>query len=396
MKGRDRNSLSYKNPISNSNHSLKNNNRFKKSSVNQYNKKIQNNNQNITNNINNNIYLNLLNKFNNNTSSSHKNTLGQKNIMTNQINNSYLSKEKNNLNIFEVPSSSSIKEKKNFYHDHTSLIKSMNIIDNHGNINIRLNLKNQFINNTNKNHKNIVDTNYGFDIAGIMKEKDLKIIELQNDLLKSQEIINNLQIINNNNSDIKKYNYLNKSSHEKNFLQLTRSSESVDKIINTAFNSYSSNIIDNNNITKKKSSRKSSKNSFLKKCGNKNVIKNLKYSNIKEKNDRKQSARNNNNGYFQKKQSDYLRLFLPLSNSNNDKPIFNSYFKNNKNKSYHENNNKTEKNNIYFSRKIEDDIKRNEEFLLFVRKCEELKVKTKNLVNKYIDLGDFLYKSQLK
>ena len=274
----------------------------------------------------------------------------------------------------------------------------MNITDNHGNINIRLNLKNQFINNTNKNNKNIVDTNYGFDITGIMKEKDLKIIELQNNLLKSQEIINNLQIINNNNnSDIKKYNYLNKSSQEKNLLQLTKNSESVDKIINTAFNAYSSNMIDNNNnnITKKKNSRKNSKNSFLKKSGNKNVIKNLKYSNIKEKYDRKQSARNNNNGYFQKKQSDYLRLFLPLSNSNNDKPIFNSYFKN-KNKSYHENNNKTEKNNIYFSRKIEDDIKKNEEFLLFVRKCEELKVKTNNLINKYIDLGDFLYKSQFK
>ena len=58
----------------------------------------------------------------------------------------------------------------------------MNFIDNHGHINIRLNLKNQFINNSSSNFNNYTEVNYGFDITEKMKEKDLKIIQLQNDL----------------------------------------------------------------------------------------------------------------------------------------------------------------------------------------------------------------------
>ena len=405
MKGRDSNKCSLKNLKYSNNHSLKINNKFKKSSTNQYNKKAKNISLYTANNINNNIYLNLFNKFSNNTSSLHKKSFGQKQLISNRMNNSHLSKEKKKLNIIEVPSSSSIKRKKSYYYDHSSLINTMNIIDNHGNINIRLNLKNQFINNTNKNYNNLTDANYGFDIAGKLKEKDLKIIELQNDLLKSQEIIKNLKKKSNNNSDVNKYNYLNNSSQDKNKLQLTRSTESVDKIINTAFNVYSSNIIiNNNNMTKKKINKKNCKNSFLKRCGNKNIIENIKNLYKKEKNGRKQSARNDNNNniyseYNKKKQSDYLRLFLPLSNCNNGKPKFNSYSsckKNSNNKSNIENINKTGKNNNYIHYFGDGDVKKKEEFLTFKKKCEELKEKTKNLFEKYMNLGDFVYKSKFK
>jgi hypothetical protein len=181
-----------------------------------------------------------------------KNTYGPKQIISTRINNSQISKERKNLNIFEVPSSSSIKRKSNNFYDNPSLINSMNFIDNHGHINIRLNLKNQFINNNSNNYNNITDVN--FDIGEKLKEKDLKIIQLQNELLKSQEIINNLKTNNTNidmNMNKNKCNYLNNSSQEKNLCILTKSSESVDKILKTAFNAYTSNIT-TNNLTKKK------------------------------------------------------------------------------------------------------------------------------------------------
>ena len=125
--------LSFKNPISQNHHSSKSNNKFKKSSTTQYNfinKKSQynNNNQNGINSVNNNIYLNLFSKFNN-TSSLRKNHFSPKQIISSRINNSHISKERKNLNMFEAPSSSAAKKKK---YEHPSLINSMNFIDNHG------------------------------------------------------------------------------------------------------------------------------------------------------------------------------------------------------------------------------------------------------------------------
>ena len=413
MKRKSINLLSFKNPLTTNNRSLKINNKFKKSSTTQYNyinKKEQkkNINQNGINSINNNIYLNLFNKFNN-TSSLRKNPLNPKQIISNRINNSHISKEPKNLNIFEAPTSSSfIKRKNDFYYAHPSLINSMNFIDNHGNINIKLNLKNQFINNSTSNFNNYTEVNYGFDIAEKMKEKDLKIIQLQNDLLKSQEIINNFQ--SKNNFEKNKNINLNKSSQEKNLCLLTKSSESVDKILKTAFNAYTSN--NSNILTKKKSTnRKNYKNSFLKRCANKNILEYIKNSKTKEKYENKKSTRDNSktnrniySGYYKKKQSDYLRLFLPLSNSNNNKPKFNSYSNDKKNikykrKSNTENMNKTEKNQSFFNHDNNNNNDKNgkkEDFMNFIQKCQELKEKTKNLLDKYINLGDFLYKTKKK
>ena len=215
MQKKSTNILSLKNPITKTHRSSKVNNKFKKSSTTQYNYIDKNNNinQNPINSINNNIYLNLFNKFNSNISSLRKNQLDPKQIINRGMNNSQISKERKNLNIFYIPSSSSIKRKKNFCYNHPSLINSMNFIDNHGDINIKLNLKNQFINNSNSNYNNFTEINYGLDMDEKMKEKDLKIMQLQNDLLKSQEIINNFQI--KNNLEINKYNKLNKSTNEK-------------------------------------------------------------------------------------------------------------------------------------------------------------------------------------
>ena len=404
MKRRSTNLLSFKNPITKNNLSLKINNKFKKSSTAQYNyinKKTQYNYSNTVNSINNNIFLNLFNKFNH-TPSLGKNSFGPKQITSNRINNSHISKERKDFKIFEVPSSSSINRKKNYY-ERPSLINSMNFIGNHGHINIKLNLKNQFINNSNAYYNNITDVNYCYDIIERMKEKDLKIIQLQNDLLKSQEIINNLQLKSNLNLDINKHNYLNNSLQEKNLHILTKSSESVDKIIKTAFNSYTSNITSNN----RKSTRKTYKNNFLKKCGNK-INELIKKSKTKEKNRRhsvRNKSRTNRNiytGYYKNKQNDYLRFFFPLSSCNNQKPKLNSHSNDkrhnkNKNKLKNENIEKNEKNNIYNNRVEDGDgNKKKYQFLELTKKCEELKEKTINLLDKYIDLSDILYKSHIK
>ena len=409
MNGKGINLLSFKNLITKNHRSSKVNNKFKKSSTTQYNyinKNSQYNNNCNTNgikSINNNIFLNLYNRFNN-TTTLRKIGLNPKQNISTRINNSHISKETKNLNIFDIPSSSSIKRKNNFFYEHPSLINSMNFIDNHGHINIRLNLKNQFINNSSSNFNNFTETNYGFDITEKIKEKDLKIIQLQNDLLKSQEIIKNFKTKKDIDKDKNKNIYinLNNSLKEKNICLLTKSSESVDKILKTTFNGYNTNNYNSNNLTKKKNSnRKSYKNNFLKRCGNKKIIEYIKNSKTKEKYENKKSTQDNSktnrniySGFYKKKQSDYLKLFLPLSNFKNEKPKFNSYSNDNKNiknkiKSNTENMNKTEKNKNIFNQIINncDEKKKNDDFLIFTKKCQELKERTKKLLDNYINLG---------
>ena len=402
------NILSFVNPIKNNHHSTKINNKFKKSSTtyNHINNKSQNNNNNYQNgrinSINNNIYLYLFNKFNN-TSALHKNAVNPKQIISSRINNSHICKERKNINILEIPSASSIKRKKNYPYDSSSLINSMNFADNHSHINIRLNLKNQFINNSNTNFSSSTNNNYGSDINEQIKEKDLKIILLQNELLKSKEIINHFKI--NNNLEINKYNYnLNNSSQDKNICILTKSSESVDKVIKTAFNGYTS-----NNLKNKKN--KNYKNSFLKSHGNKNILDCLKKSKTKEKYDKNKLDKDNNNynkniysGNNKKKQSDYLKLFLPLSNFHIEKHKYNSYSNNKKNiknkinaNSEAEIMNKTEKNKKKNNNDKDNTTKTkvNEEFCIFTQKCEELKKRTSQLLNNFINLGEAIQNLKL-
>ena len=394
MKRKNINIFSFKNLLTKNHHSSKINNKFKKSSTTQYNYI----NKNEINSINN-IYLNLFNKFNNNTCI-HKNGLNPNQIISTRINNSHINinKDKNNSNILEVPSSSFIKKKKN---NNSSLINSMNFIDNHGHINIRLNLKNQFINNNtsvnmNNNSSSNKETNYNSsELNEKVKEKDFKIMQLQNELLKSQEIINNFQNKNDfQNNHFNKHKNLNISSREKNIRLLTKSSESIDKLLKTTSNGFSC-----NNLTKKKSSRKKNyKNNFLKKYGNKNLFECIKNINVKE------NSKNNNNlirdktktspniyiGNYKKKQSDYLRLFLPLSSINNKKPKFNSYSNDKKTKSYTENMNKTEKNKNIMKKIYNRNELRMESFYNFTKMCDELKSKTQNLLDKYINLCNYL------
>jgi len=385
---RRKNILSFKN-LSMNNHSSKINNKFKKSTTAQYNNNniVQynnSNNPNRINNINNNIYLNLYNKFNN-TTSLKKNSFSPKQIISNRMNNSKAYKEKKNINIniLQVPQSSSNKHRKNNILDNSSFANSMNFIDNHGQINIRLNLK-KFTNNNLSNFCNNID------MEEKMKEKDLKIIQLKNELLKSQEIINHFHT--NSNLELNKFN-LNYSLNERNLGLLTKSSESVDKILKTSFNGYTS-----NNIINKKS-KKNYKNSFLKSLGNKNIIDILQRPKSKEKNVQKKSERNEgknkrniNSGHYNRKQSDYLKLFLPLYNVQSGKTKFKSYSNDKKNikdksKDNNHNMNKTENNCHKLSNQI-NIVKKSEDFINIANKCEELKGRAYLLLNKYILLGE--------
>ena len=402
MRKKPINILSIKNPFfpsSTSNHSSKKiNNKFKKSSTAKCSLKMNHAKQkNLLytsnappgiNNINNNIYLNLFNKFNNNNNFSLKqNILSPKEIISNRINNSQKNKMKQNLNLDEIPSFSSIRIKNKNTNIQPDLIKSMNFKSNKGHINIRINLKNQFINNNNSNPNiNVSDynKNNGNDITEKIKEKDLKIIQLKNNLLKSQEIINginnniNNSLKNNNNKHTTRTIYnLNKSSREKNCFMLTKSSGSFDKILKTAYYEYNINILNN-----KKQNKKTNKNSFLKKSENINKNKN-KDKKFKINNLLYTTKKN-------KKQNDYLRLYLPSSDFFSDKLKFTSYSNDSENIRNQINNNfcnteKNQKHKIYLNNT--DNNKKNN-FSDFKKKCDILKERTKNLINHYITLTE--------
>ena len=402
MRKKPINILSIKNPFfpsSTSNHSSKKiNNKFKKSSTAKCSLKMNHAKQkNLLytsnappgiNNINNNIYLNLFNKFNNNNNFSLKqNILSPKEIISNRINNSQKNKMKQNLNLDEIPSFSSIRIKNKNTNIQPDLIKSMNFKSNKGHINIRINLKNQFINNNNSNPNiNVSDynKNNGNDITEKIKEKDLKIIQLKNNLLKSQEIINginnniNNSLKNNNNKHTTRTIYnLNKSTREKNCFMLTKSSGSFDKILKTAYYEYNINILNN-----KKQNKKTNKNSFLKKSENINKNKN-KDKKFKINNLLYTTKKN-------KKQNDYLRLYLPSSDFFSDKLKFTSYSNDSENIRNQINNNfcnteKNQKHKIYLNNT--DNNKKNN-FSDFKKKCDILKERTKNLINHYITLTE--------
>ena len=400
------------------NHSKKYTNKFKKSSTAQYSTKtkkekpqspVQNfiiENPIGINSINNNIYLNLFNKFSTNPTLK-QNMLSPKEIISNRINNNQSNKMRKNINLYEMPSSSSIKTKNKSTFIQPDLPDSLNVINNRGHINIRLNLKNQFINT----HNNINDNNIS-ESDKKMKEKNNKIIQLQNDLLKSQEIIHDLNNLNNTNNSFKLgqnniNKNLNKSSREKNIFMLTKSSESVDKILKTSFNVY--NLKD---INKKKPNKKNHKNNFLKKSGNVKNIQSMinNEKKIYKKNNIKINdiLLTNYNQNKSKRKNDYLRLFLPMSNFYNSKPKFSSYSNDRKNiKNKISNNpdyrlNYTEKNKkqkFYINDLILNNKKKegnNINIDEFKKKCENLKQRANNLINNYIALTDYLIKSKTK
>jgi len=123
---------------------------------------------------------------------------------------------------------------------------------------------------------------------------------------------------------------------------------------------------------------------------------------IKDNNNYNKNIYSGNNN---KKQSDYLKLFLPLSNFHNEKHKYNSYSNNKKNiknimntNSEAEIMNKTEKNRHNHNNDKDNNTKNkvNEEFNIFTKKCEDLKKRTRQLFDNFINLGEAIQNSKLK
>ena len=170
---------------------------------------------------------------------------------------------------------------------------------------------------------------------------------------------------------------------------LTKSSESVDRILKTAFNEY--------NLDTKKQNKKIHKNNFAKKSGINSGIKKNKNIKINESLYTTYNIRTK-----RQKKYDYLKMFLPISNFLNIKPRFNSYSndrKNIKNKINFnlDNTDKNKKEKIKLNNYIinnKDSIKNN--FSDFTDKCEDLKQRANQLINKYIHLANSILESETK
>ena len=97
------------------------------------------------------------------------------------------------------------------------------------------------------------------------------------------------------------------------------------------------------------------------------------------------------------KENDYLRLFLPTSNFYKTKSKFNSYSndrKNAKNKINHNLNYNSIKTDNNKNQQINKKNAGNNNITIneFIKKCEYIKQKARNLINNYIDLASQLEK----
>jgi hypothetical protein len=141
-----------------------------------------------------NIFKNYIKNQNN---INQNNIIGKRNILLSLLSKNY--KNKTNELVFNIKKN---KTKEIFAN---SGIESFNIEDgskknqHHGNINLRLNLNNEIINNNFNNcYSSIKQKKMHKSLSNItinekLKEKDKYIIQLQKELLKSQEFLNRLQ-----------------------------------------------------------------------------------------------------------------------------------------------------------------------------------------------------------
>ena len=358
--------------------------------------------------LNNNHLLNVFEKSNNNSPFASK-------LYNNDSYSNLLSK------LFTLSKKSNSATKNINNHSGSSIKK--NVIHKRGNdnINIRLNLNSEIINNNflhkgnyHKKYNNNYTTNYKFDIHEKIKEKDKQITLLQRDLLQTQELLNQLQkdkqkeisvaynsikkvnnyppsiFINNSNSNIKcnLNDYFSKNMENKN-LKILKTAFGTKGIINKKNNSKIKNNKNQNSKNNKSLSNFLNTPSLLtfdyyKKNSIRNKYKNP-YSAISKSTTRKYNFSKQN----------YGKCFFSKPNEG----IYNSYDsfnKMSKNTIRKKNNSK----NIRLVYKL-NNVSKNEkekcivnnvklDFQSFIKKCEELKQKTKLILNNYIILTQIL------
>ena len=279
----------------------------------------------------------------------------------------------------------------------TSGFENLNIEDgyktrpHHGNINIRLNLNSEIINNnfnncyTSTKQKNFHKSRSNINLNEKLKEKDKLIIKLQKELLQSQELLNKIQKDKQNElsmtfNTIKKINNLDKNNNRSLTALLSTPSllkfnynnnkmrESIKK---NSFNVFNSGLYSNNN-RKYKISSSSPKSNYIR-CFSSSPHRFFTYnldnlesynSNFSGKNSLYQKSnksikinQSSNSNIFMKRNEKYsspeqLYFTRQISNSN-----YNNYNKNN-----------------YMS---------NSEL---IDKCQKLKKRAKLLLNNYISL----------
>lgn len=185
------------------------------------------------------------------------NTLNFPISITTKNTNPYLTnlfyKKKSKISLY----SNFIKKYKNSNND-ISTTDSLNCKNGSGRINLCLNLNNEFINNNfTRKSKNKNNHHYN-ELIEKIKEKDSRIIKLQKDLLKSQELLNKLQ--KNKKKELSfTYNSINSIRSLDNLYDFfTITNEKEEEIIK---NNYNKNIFNTNTFTNNKN-KKIFKNSF--------------------------------------------------------------------------------------------------------------------------------------
>lgn len=242
--------------------------------------------------------------------------------------------------------------------------------------NIRLNLNNEFINKnfpTENNRKINKGKNSNLFYAEKLKEKNNKINKLKKDLILSEIILNELkkkddksELINDKNFDSIFYEYNNSNSNN----TITKINfDRNKKMLTLNFN--------NDNFNNRKGSSLINIGSLL--TFNYINNNNISYNNTFKKSlspDNKTIYKNNN--------------FFSLTNSN----LYNNASLSSKN----ENKNKSKiiyirKSGPFYERNIDKKEKEKNDFALFIEKCNNLKKRTTNILNKYIKLSESISKS---
>lgn len=271
----------------------------------------------------------------------------------------------------------------------------------HGNINIKLNLNSEIINNNyiqkykNKN-TNYYTINNKFNLNEKIKEKDKYITLLQKELLQTQTLLSKLQ--NDKEKELSiTYNSIKKA---KNYSPSTY----INNIINNKKTKYFKTAFDakitqkmkiNTNIQKKKINNFNVK--INKSIGNFLNRPSLLTINYKNKNSLRPNRKYQFPNQNRKKYSSYSPNRL-LFNGVFHYDSFSSLLKNNSNKKRKTSNysNSNVKKNLFCEIiKLErKNIK--SDFLNFIKKCEELKSKTKTILNNYIALSQILSITKIK
>jgi len=300
-----------------------------------------------------------------------------------------------------------------------------------GHINIRLKLNDKIINNYSKKGK-VRQKTMNMNIIEKIKEKDSRINKLQMDLLQSQELLNKLQKekqreLSFTYNSIKSLDNINLSSNKLGDL-FTQITEKNDRILKTNYNKYEMNkyrnktIINNINMKNKNNKNENKKFKSLMKINslfnlNSNLSKNKNKRNNKNKAIKStnslfdfwinKNSTNKNQNNIPKNSTKYFSSYATNRFFQNKPPeqyescvsLTKNYFSSKK-KDKKISINKTENKKLFnLSNKVEKMQKKRNispSFKIFTEKCHILKERANEILNRYINLAEYINYSNSK